>query len=150
MALCLQIIWCRPRQPASMLSSWTLPPLPQGGVHVSLCLGLSLTEAVDVWPPPSHCGQIFHAASQHPSAQGQVDLPGAVVEGLCGHCGSCKDVRHFFQCCPCAADLWDSFYVKMVAVVPGSPSDLDLRMLAFNVYQYGVPLRTLYSTVGPH
>ncbi len=85
-------------------------------------------------PPPSHGGQIFHAAPQRHSAQGQVDLPGGGGGGsIFGHCGSCQDVRHFFQCCPCAADLWDSFYVEIMTVVPGYLSDLDLLIQAFLV-----------------
>ncbi len=65
--------------------------------------------------------------------RGRLASLGAVVDGPCANCGGCEDVPHFLQCCSCVSDLWDSLCVKLLAVVPGFPSDLDLLMLAFPV-----------------
>ncbi len=40
---------------------------------------------------------------------------------------------HFLQCCPRISDLWDSLYIKLLAVVPGLPSGWELLMLFFPV-----------------
>ncbi len=56
---------------------------------------------------------------------------GVVAEGSCPHCVDLESTRHFFQICPRIADLWDSLYVRLVTMVPGLSSDLELLMLAF-------------------
>jgi hypothetical protein len=48
-----------------------------------------------------------------------------------GPCGGLEDVQHFFQRCPLVAVLWEGLYFKLVGLMPGLPSDLELLMLAF-------------------
>ncbi len=58
--------------------------------------------------------------------RGRLASPGAVADGSCAHCGGGEDVSHFFQHCSCVSDVWDNLCVKLLAVVLGFPSDLDL------------------------
>jgi hypothetical protein len=63
--------------------------------------------------------------------RGRLATLGMVADGSCPHCGALETPRHFFQQCPRIADLWDGLYARLVALVPGLPSDVELLMLAF-------------------
>jgi hypothetical protein len=55
-----------------------------------------------------------------------------VADGSCPHCGALETPRHFFQQqCPRIADLCEGLYARLVTLVPGLPSDVELLMLAF-------------------
>jgi hypothetical protein len=63
--------------------------------------------------------------------RGRLASLGMVADGSCPHCGALETPQHFFQQCPRIADLWDGLYARLVALVPGLPSDVELLMLAF-------------------
>ncbi len=63
--------------------------------------------------------------------RGRLASLGMVADGSCPHCGALESPRHFFQQCPHIADLWEGLYARLVALVPGLPSDVELLMLAF-------------------
>jgi hypothetical protein len=42
-------------------------------------------------------------------------------------------MQHFFQHCPLVSDSWERLYFRLVGLLPGLPSDLELILLAFPV-----------------
>jgi hypothetical protein len=116
MAQLPEIIWGRPRRLKSMLSFWTLPPppswIPDGpllGTESEGSCGL-LASHPSWWTNISCCfTPSFLAGAGWP-------LWGQWLMGLVPTVGAVR-------MCPT--------YVKLLAVVPGFPSDLDLLMLAF-------------------
>ncbi len=54
-----------------------------------------------------------------------------VADGSCPHCGALESPSHFFQQCPCIADLWEGLYARLVTLLPGLPLDVEFLMLAF-------------------
>jgi hypothetical protein len=81
-------------------------------------------------PPPlvDKCFRLLHNILP---LRGRLASLGATVDGACPHCGEPEEVEHFFQRCQRVADLWDGLYVRLLALVPGFPSDRDLLWLAF-------------------
>jgi hypothetical protein len=93
-----------------------------GGVRVKLSLRIALVAVIVPVVPEV----------QHPASAGQ--LAGFGLEaGTCGHCGGLEDMQHFFQRCPLVSDSWERLYFRLVGLLPGLPSDLELIMLAFPV-----------------
>jgi hypothetical protein len=81
--------------------------------------------------PPAMVDKMFQLLHNVLPLKGRLDSLGIVADGSCPHCGVLETPRHFFQQCPCIADLWEGLYARLVALVPGLPSDVELLMLAF-------------------
>jgi hypothetical protein len=81
--------------------------------------------------PPVMADKMFLLIHNILPLRGRPASIGVVAEGSCPHCGALETTRHFFQLCPRKADLWDGLDVRLVTMVPGLPSDLELLMLAF-------------------
>ncbi len=53
--------------------------------------------------------------------RGRLASLGAVADEVCARYGGCEDMSHFLQCCPRISDLWDSLYIKLLAVCLAFP-----------------------------
>jgi hypothetical protein len=113
MALCPHIAWSRPLRPASMLSSWTLLPPPKVESKWPFAWDLVWWRQWTSGLSPLIVDRYFILLHNILSLKGRLASLREVVEGLCSHCGGCKDVSNFFWHCPCVVDLWNSLYVKM-------------------------------------
>jgi hypothetical protein len=78
--------------------------------------------------PPPLVDKLFRLLQNILHLKGQLASIGATADGACAHCGELEDVEHFFQRCQRVAGLWD---VRLLSLVPGFPSDWNLRRLAF-------------------
>jgi hypothetical protein len=131
MGLSLQMAWRLPGLRPSTGCSWTPPPPPKVEAKWPWDWGLVWRRLWGSGLPLAIVNKMFQLLHNVLSLRGRLASLGMVADGSCPHCGALESPAHFFQQCPPIADLWEGLYARLVTLVPGLPSDVELLMLAF-------------------